>query len=105
MGNTILKLDLDMDQKTFKEFEHGFYHTREKLLQMLGYKITDWSMQNSSKYIHLKITLNKKIGNQTRINYLQFICGDSAMRVMLNQKRIDAGIKNWNKLFVKKESI
>ena len=105
MDSTILKLDLDMDVKTFNKFEIDFYLTRVDMLESLGYNLVNWSATKSTKYIHLKITITPKVDNPTKINILQWVCGDSAMRVMLNQRRIDAGVKKWNKLFLKKESI
>ena len=94
-----------MNVKTFQKFELDFYFSRIYILKLYGYQIKDWSVEKSSKYLHLKITLDKKIDDPTKINILQWLCGDSAMRVMLNQKRIDAGIKHWNKLFQNKSKL
>ena len=93
---TILKIDIDF--KAPKNWRLMWIWTRLELLEMLGYTPIDCFEFETERGLHYYIEIKEQISDET-INMLQFLLGDDATRVKINQWRIKRGIKNWNKLF------
>lgn len=107
MEYTVLKIDLDMAFDLFMSKFKIFWETNRRNWLLDIHKLDNLIFEykeSTSGFTHVYIKIPRKIGADD-MNYLQFLCGDHAYRVMLNQKRIDAGIKHWNKFFVKKRKI
>lgn len=108
MEYTVLKIDLDIDFNLFmRKYVNLWEYTRRIYIQscMPFPTIPDFSyVKSNSGFVHVYINTKTKFSDD-HTNTLQFICGDHAYRVMLNKKRIDAGIKHWNKFFIKKSKI
>ena len=92
----MLKIDVDFKPPT--QWLSEWLKTRATILQDLGlytYKFTTfWTKRG----FHLYITLDKDVPDNIANKY-QWLLGDDATRVKINQWRIERGIKRWNKLF------
>jgi hypothetical protein len=94
----VLKIDLDI--KPPKEWIIFWWKTRQTILQQLGYTIKYFSKFETKRGMHIYITLEQDVSDETA-NMLQFLLGDDHTRVKINQWRIKRGIPRWNKLFHK----
>ena len=100
MGN-ILKIDVDLRIDRW-----GWIDKYKKFvaagLKSLGYGVEKIVVResDSKKGLHIWIHLDREVDDRTK-NMLQFLCCDDRTRVRINYYRIEAGVKNWNKLFSK----
>lgn len=91
-------LKLDIDWKAPAEWREKWRVTRLGMLFGLGYDIAKVLEYETNRGYHYYIHISKDVDDATA-NYLQFLLGDDATRVKINQWRIERGIKHWNKLF------
>jgi hypothetical protein len=103
MDYSILKLDIDIEAILFNEWKIEFINSRKFILNQLGHDLTDFKITGSkSGNIHVRLHIKPPAKSDTGLNMLQFLCGDSHLRVNLNQKRIYQNMPHWNKLFIDK---
>lgn len=95
-----------MDFNIFmSKFKQIWEHSRTQILHYnIIHKPIFKYRKSSSGFTHVYIMLDREV-NCKLANILQFLCGDHAYRVMLNQRRINVNIKNWNKFFYRKKRI
>jgi len=91
-----LKIDIDLQPP--EKWLKLWIETRLKMLKDIGYTPFDYDIFKTTRGIHIYISLNKDLPDET-INMLQFLCGDDPTRVKINQWRIKRKIPHWNKLF------
>jgi len=94
---TVLKIDIDF--KPPKYWMELWKRTRISMLKELGYDVKRIRIYETKRGLHIFIYLEQEIPDDEIINMLQFLCGDDATRVKINQWRIKRGFKDWNKLF------
>jgi hypothetical protein len=94
-------LKLDIDFKPPKTWLDEWIRTRKLLLEKLGYDYERFDVFQTERGIHVYITLRQNIKSARTVNRLQWLLGDDATRVKINQWRIERGIRNWNKLYMK----
>ena len=94
----LLKVDIDFHPP--KEWLETWEETREEILYIEGYESEYIKIFQTKRGYHAYIKLLQDISAE-EANRLQFLLGDDATRVKINQWRIKRGIKRWNKLFHK----
>ena len=94
----MLKIDIDFHPP--KEWLMNWVNTRTEMLRKLGYIIEYFRIFKTKRGLHIYFKLTKDVMAE-EANRLQFLLGDDATRVKINQWRIKRGIKRWNKLFHK----
>jgi len=93
----VLKIDYDYMPKDKKWLEL-WKKTRIMILESLGYKAERITITKTKRGFHAYIKINKNVRSKTA-NMLQFLLGDDATRVKINEWRIERGVPYWNKLF------
>ena len=94
----LLKIDIDFHPP--KEWLNKWISTRIDILKGLGYCTEYYKIFPSKRGFHAYFKLYQDIADE-EANRLQFLLGDDATRVKINQWRIKRRIKIWNKLFHK----
>ena len=94
----LLKIDIDFHPP--KEWMMDWVNTRTEMLRKLGYIVEYFRIFKTKRGLHIYFKLIKNVIAE-EANRLQFLLGDDATRVKINQWRIKRGIKRWNKLFHK----
>lgn len=90
----LLKVDVDFHPP--KEWLNEWINTRIRMLPPIEY----YKIFFGKRGFHVYFKLYKDVSGEDA-NRLQFLLGDDATRVKINQWRIKRGIKHWNKLFHK----
>ena len=91
-------LKIDKDCHVGRAIEQDYLALLIEVLRKHGLKVR-WikatrTRHGSHYYICISSPVDANIANR-----LQFLLGDDAKRVALNQARIDSGLRDWNKLF------
>lgn len=94
---TIFKTDLDV--KLNKKEMELWIETRKLILKHLGFKVEKVIVRNSSRGHHFWWHVKGKKLKAQEINFIQLLLGDDMGRYYINKRRIERGVKNWNKLF------
>ena len=94
----MLKVDIDFHPP--KEWLNKWIDTREAIIEKSELSIEYCKVFPTKRGFHAYFKLNEDLPAE-EINRLQFLLGDDATRVKINQWRIKRGIKRWNKLFHK----
>lgn len=90
----LLKVDVDFHPP--KEWLTEWIHIRIRMLPPIEY----YKIFETKRGFHVYFKLHDDVSGE-EANRLQFLLGDDATRVKINQWRIKRGIKHWNKLFHK----
>ena len=91
---SVLKLDFDWTPPT------NWYEKKIDLIRSIFHGAT-WYTKNSERGFHLFVHLNQDLIEE-EICMWQWVFGDDQDRTRLNYARMRKGVKNWNKLFVRK---
>ncbi len=95
----VFKVDLDIKMKK-NILETIYIPTRKIILEALGFKVNHVKYVETRRGYHFYYYCEYKDEiNDYWINFVQLLLGDDTTRVKINMKRIDRGVKNWNKLF------
>lgn len=93
-------LKIDIDFKPPKEWFDLWKQTRVLMLNYLGLRVEYIKKFETRRGIHVYVKLVEDVTDEDA-NLLQFLLGDDATRVKINQWRIKRGVRRWNKLFHK----
>lgn len=91
-------LKIDVDIKMTDGLMRKWLLTRSAILKALGYKHFVIRPFDTKRGKHFYIELDEKVKAMVA-NELQFLLGDDQVRVKINTRRIQRGVKKWNKLF------
>jgi len=103
MKRYVFKVDLDK-REPFERYKEKWIETRKLILEHLGFKIyhIDYELSGTGRGYHVFfICDSERELTDDEINCIQFLLGDDIGRVAINIKRIERGIKYWNKMFSK----
>lgn len=98
---SIVKLDYDMEKRlALNKFENGL----EDLMEIVGltWKGDTWDKSKSGHW-HVKMTLKEDL-EPLEILAVQLIMGSDPVREAYNLRRIRRGQRNWNILFLPRDS-
>ncbi|MCM8802828.1 MAG: hypothetical protein NC827_05930 [Candidatus Omnitrophica bacterium] len=98
MKETVLKIDIDYKPNQY--WLNKWIKTRKFILERMKCKVLRTNIFETKRGFHAYFVIDKKL-NDNQLNMLQFLLGDDATRVKINEWRIKRGIRRWNKLFSK----
>jgi hypothetical protein len=95
---TVLKIDVDYLPNDY--WLNKWIKTRKFILERLNCKVLRTNIFKTKRGFHAYFVIDRKLSDVS-MNMLQFLLGDDATRVKINEWRIKRKIKRWNKLFSK----
>jgi aspartate carbamoyltransferase regulatory subunit len=94
-------LKLDVDWMPPREWIEEWRRARVLVLEQLyGLRVLAFYVAPSDRGFHAWIHVEGSLSDED-VNRLQFVLGDDATRCKINQWKIEAGVRDWNRLFSK----
>lgn len=91
-------LKIDKDCHVDQELEREYIQATVTILSKRRIRVVSIKASKTRHGTHYYIEVDPSVDANTA-NRFQYLVGDDAKRVSLNQARINAGLSEWNKLF------